>query len=152
MKYAVVKYGGKQLKITENMTFKIERQKDVKMDVLAYSDDKQVLIGTPTLSEVKVKAKLEGETRGDKVRVARYKSKSRYHKNKGHKQPLSIVKIESITLGSEKPAKKEETKTKTEEKSVKTASKDTKKPVKASDKSSKSAKSEKKVTNSKKEK
>jgi len=106
MKYAVIQIGGKQIKITEGSSFKIERQKKLAFDVLVYSDDNVTLLGSPSLKDVKVDAKIEGEERGKKIRVARFKSKSRYHKVRGHRQTLSVVKVESIGRVSKEPNEK----------------------------------------------
>jgi large subunit ribosomal protein L21 len=113
MKYAVIQLGGKQIKVSEGDTFEIERQDKINIDVLMFSDENGVLIGAPILEDVKVKASIVEDVMGDKVIVARFKSKSRYRKKKGHRQPLSVIKIEEITQGTkketksvEKPAKK----------------------------------------------
>jgi large subunit ribosomal protein L21 len=113
MKYAIAKIGGKQLKITEGLTFRIEHQDKLNFDVLAYSDGKETLIGTPILSNIIIKASILGQERGRKVRVARFKAKSRYDKVNGHRQPLSIVKVDTISLKAE-TAKKAEKKAKEE--------------------------------------
>lgn len=120
MKYAIIQIGGKQIKITEGLSFEIERQKKLDFDVVLYSDGKDILIGNPYVKGVKVKAKIDREERGNKVRVARFKSKSRYHKVRGHRQPLSIVKVESINkVGEEKTLKKPVKTAKTIRKSAK---------------------------------
>jgi large subunit ribosomal protein L21 len=100
MKYAVISLGGKQFKIKEGDTFKLERQKKLDINVLLYVDGDKVEVGTPSLSGVKVDAKIVREERGPKIRVARFKSKSRYRKVKGHKQPLSVVEIVKISKKS----------------------------------------------------
>jgi len=109
MKYAIVKIGGKQLKITEGETLKIEKQGKLVFDVLVYSDAGDIMIGEPVLSGIKIKASVVGEELGKKVRVGRFKAKSRYTKTKGHRQPLSIIKIEEISKVGEKPQKPTET-------------------------------------------
>jgi large subunit ribosomal protein L21 len=103
-KYAIIQLGGKQFKITEGLEFRVERQDKLKIDVLLYSDGKKVEIGEPMVSGVPVKAKIVGEEKAPKITVARFKSKSRYRKKKGHKQPMSVVKIESIGVGTVKKA------------------------------------------------
>jgi large subunit ribosomal protein L21 len=113
-KYAIVKYGGKQLMVQEGMVFEIERQKDTKMDVMVFSDGEKTLVGEPYLSEFSVKAKILEDKKAKKVTVARFKSKSRYHKTKGHRQPVSVVKIEKIEKKA--AAKKTEKKVKEEKK------------------------------------
>lgn len=102
-KYAVIQLGGKQLMVKEGQKFEIERQSKLDVDVLLYSDGDTVLLGAPTLKDVTVKAKIIEDKKDKKVVVARYKSKSRYRKNKGHRQPISVVQIESI--GDKKAAK-----------------------------------------------
>jgi large subunit ribosomal protein L21 len=97
MKYAIIKLGGKQIMVSEGDTFEIERQNKLDMDVLMYSDGKNVMVGTPELKNVKVKATLEDAGLGKKIRVARFRAKSRYRRIKGHRQPISKVSIESIT-------------------------------------------------------
>jgi large subunit ribosomal protein L21 len=107
MKYAIVRIDGKQLKIQEGETLKVNRQNSPSMEALAYSDDDNVLIGTPVLSDVKIKFNVLGEEMSKKIRVGRFKSKSRYHKVKGHRQLLSLIKIEEISLQKEVKEKKE---------------------------------------------
>lgn len=117
-KYAIVKIGGKQMMVSEGYIFEIERQEQLNMDVLLFSDGKKVEIGEPVLTDVEVKADVLDEKMGKKITVARFKSKSRYRRKKGHRQPLSVVKIKSITKkGAKKPTKK-------------TVSEEKKKPVK----------------------
>jgi len=125
MKYAVAKIGGKQLKITEGETFKIEHQDALKFDVLVYSDGKDVILGTPFLKDITVKATLLGEEKSKKVRVGRFKAKSRYKKTKGHRQMMSVFKIDEISKDGE--TKKVVAKVEKVEKTEKTVEK---KPVK----------------------
>lgn len=103
MKFAVIRTGGKQYKVSEGDVVKIEKlsgeykkgDKVVFDDVLLVDDGKSTEIGTPTLKN-KVEATYEDEGREDKVSVIRYKSKSRYFKKKGHRQPFAKVKIAKI--------------------------------------------------------
>lgn len=114
MKYAVVKTGGKQYKISEGDIVEVERlaldgKKEVVFDdVLLYTADGVVKVGTPLLSNVEVKATVLGDVRGKKIRVAKYKAKVRYRRVTGHRQSLTRVQISSI---SEKGSKKEVAKT-----------------------------------------
>ncbi|MFA6981936.1 MAG: 50S ribosomal protein L21 [Patescibacteria group bacterium] len=117
MKYAVVQIGGKQLQIKEGDTFEIERQSTLTFNVLMFSDDGKVEVGSPFLTDVEVESKITGETRGDKIRIGRFKSKSRYRRIKGHRQPLSVVEIGHIGKKGAK-AEKVVVETKAEEKAV----------------------------------
>jgi large subunit ribosomal protein L21 len=103
MKFAVIRTGGKQYKVSEGDVVKIEKlsgeykkgDKVVLDDVLLVDDGKSTEVGTPTLKN-KVEATYEEEGRDDKISVIRYKSKSRYFKKKGHRQPFAKVKIAKI--------------------------------------------------------
>ena len=101
MKQAVILVGGKQFIATEGETLRVdllpEGTKELETDALLVIDGDKTTVGTPTVKGVKVKAKVvEPEVKGDKVRVIRYHSKKRVHKENGHRQRYSEIKIESI--------------------------------------------------------
>lgn len=102
MKYAVVKIGGKQYKVSEGDEIEIEKidtpeGKSITFDeVLLLVDGKRVKVGRPKVVGVKIKAKVTSHFKGEKIRVATYKAKSRYRRVKGHRQQLTRVKILSI--------------------------------------------------------
>lgn len=128
-KYAIIQLGGKQFKITEGLEFRLERQEKLDIGVLLYFDGKNVEIGEPLLTGITVKAKIIGEEKAPKIRVARFRAKSRHRRVKGHKQPMSVVKVESISKGakaaSPKPTKVKKTTTskKASKKTIKKGSK-----------------------------
>ncbi len=116
MAYAIIALGGKQFKVQEGDTFKLERQSELKPEVLLYVDEDGTIVGQPVIEDISVKATVISEERDSKVRVARFRAKSRYSKVKGHRQPISIIKIESIDKkGKQKAveAKKDESKKET---------------------------------------
>jgi len=101
--FAVIKAGGKQYIVREGQELKIEKLESevgatINFDVLLVSDDEGTAtqIGTPILSGAKVSATILEHDRADKVSVIKYKSKSRYRRNVGHRQPFTRVKIEKI--------------------------------------------------------
>jgi len=102
-KIAVIKTGGKQYKVKENDIINIEKLpaeegKQVTFDhVLLVADEagKDVQVGTPNVS-AKVTAKVLEQGRNKKVNVVHYKSKIRYYKKYGHRQPYTKVQIETI--------------------------------------------------------
>ena len=101
MKQAVILVGGKQYVATEGETLRVdllpEGTKELETDALLVIDGDKTTVGTPTVKGVKVKAKVvEPEVKGDKVRVIRYHSKKRVHKENGHRQRYSKIKIEKI--------------------------------------------------------
>lgn len=104
MKYAVVKTGGKQYKVTEGATLEVERlitapaSDFICEEVLLYvADDGTVKIGNPVVAGVKVRATVLAQTKGDKIRVAKFKAKVRHRRLHGHRQSLSMIKIEEIS-------------------------------------------------------
>ena len=101
-KIAVIKTGGKQYKVKEGQTLKIEKlaKKEgdkVKFDTLmtASSDGNDLVLGKPSLGQ-KVEGKILEQGKGDKVVVVKYKNKTRYLRTKGHRQLFTKVEITSI--------------------------------------------------------
>ncbi|MCR4314197.1 MAG: 50S ribosomal protein L21 [Candidatus Uhrbacteria bacterium] len=100
---AVIQTGGKQYLVREGQELKIEKLNsevgaNVDFDVLLVSDEEGTTthVGTPTLSGAKVTAVILDQGRADKVSVIKYKSKVRYRRNVGHRQPFTKIKIEKI--------------------------------------------------------
>ena len=98
---AVIKVGGKQYIVTEKETLLVDRLPDgtkaLELDALLTIDGDKTVVGTPLVKGVKVSAKVtEPEVKGDKIRVIRYKSKKRVHKETGHRQKYSKLEITSI--------------------------------------------------------
>lgn len=101
MTKAVVKIGGKQFIVTEKETLLVdllqEGTKELTLDALLLIDGEKITVGTPTVKDVKVTAKVVDDlVKGDKVRVIRYKAKKRVHKENGHRQKYSKIEITSI--------------------------------------------------------
>lgn len=101
MKKAVVKISGKQYIVAEKETLRVdllpEGTKDLTLDALMVINGDKVTVGTPTVAGVKVTAKVvNAEVKGDKIRVIRYKSKKRVHKETGHRQKYSEIEITKI--------------------------------------------------------
>ena len=98
--YAIIATGGKQYKVCEGDTIKVEKLSaeagdTVKFDeVLAIGGDK-LLVGDDVKS-ASVSATVVENGKGKKVIVYRYKRKSGYHKKNGHRQAYTQVKIDKI--------------------------------------------------------
>ncbi len=98
--YAIIATGGKQYKVSEGDTIKVEKLgaeagDTVKFDdVLAIGGDK-LLVGDDVKS-ASVSATVVENGKGKKVIVYRYKRKSGYHKKNGHRQAYTQVKIDKI--------------------------------------------------------
>ena len=107
--YAVVKIGGHQYKVSENDTLFVDRQNvegDTVTfeDVLLVKDDNGVKVGTPTVDGAVVNATLLEEVKADKVLVFKKKRRKGYQKMNGHRQIMSQIKIDGISLNDTKKA------------------------------------------------
>lgn len=103
MKFAIIETGGKQYRIEEGVDLRVEKLADaaeggkVVFDkVLLLSEDGKVQIGTPYIDGATVECAFVKTAKAKKVTVIKYKQKSRYFKKKGHRQPYTAVKVESI--------------------------------------------------------
>lgn len=101
--YAVVKTGGKQYKVKEGQTLRVEKLEaqpgqslDLEVLMVSGEDGAGLKVGTPTVSGAKVSAKVVEHGRADKVLVVKYKPKSRYKRVNGHRQPFTALQIEKI--------------------------------------------------------
>lgn len=103
--YAVIRSGGKQYRVAEGETVRVER------DVLASAKDDKVTfgevllvggdetkVGAPLVSGASVTGTLLREERGQKVIVFKKKRRKQYKRKHGHRQDLVEVRIDSIKL------------------------------------------------------
>lgn len=102
MKKAVIATGGKQYVVTEGETLEVERLVDAK-DKLSFTpllviDGETTTVGTPEVAGATVTAKVVEEFKDDKVTAIRYKPKKRVHKVRGHRQTLTRITIDKITV------------------------------------------------------
>ncbi len=101
---AVIKTGGKQYKVSEKDKLRVEKingEKGEKVEfdqVLLVSDDKgsNVEVGRPYLEGKKVEATILQQGRAKKINVVKYKAKTRYRRNIGHRQAFTQIEINSI--------------------------------------------------------
>jgi len=100
--YAVVETGGKQYKVSPGQTIDVERLDvaegdTVELDkVLLIADGDKVTVGQPAVEGAKVVATSQGEGKGEKIIVFKYKSKVRYRRKKGHRQFYTRLLIDRI--------------------------------------------------------
>jgi len=91
-----------RLDVAEGKTVNLER-------VLLIADGKRVTVGAPTVDGAKVVATSQGEGKGDKIIVFKYKPKVRYRKKTGHRQRYTRLVIDKIVgpgVAQAKPPKK----------------------------------------------
>jgi large subunit ribosomal protein L21 len=100
--FAIIKTGGKQYIVSPDQKLLIEKldgeagEKITFSDVLFVGDEKENKVGTPTVEGATVEAEIIEQGREKKKIVFKYHNKTRQHKKKGHRQPYTKVKINSI--------------------------------------------------------
>lgn len=100
-KYAVILVGGKQFLVKEGDQLLVEnlnQEANAKIDLpilMSFNETNEVEIGAPELTK-KATAEVVENLKGDKVRVAKFKSKVRYRKVRGFRPQLTKIKIVNI--------------------------------------------------------
>jgi large subunit ribosomal protein L21 len=100
--FAIIKTGGKQYRVQPGDILSVERlsagpKTKVLFDqVLLIADDKETLIGTPLLEKAAVRAEVLEDFKDDKIIVFKKKRRKQYRRTRGHRQPLTRVKILNI--------------------------------------------------------
>lgn len=99
---AVIKTGGKQYRVSEGDTIRVESLKaeagdTVEFDqVLMLADGESSKVGTPTIDGGKVSAKVLAHGRGKKVHIIKFKRRKHHMKRQGHRQNYTEVEITGI--------------------------------------------------------
>jgi large subunit ribosomal protein L21 len=100
--YAIVEIGGQQFKVVKNQKLFVnllEQAEGAELEmnkVLLLADGEQIKVGTPLVDGAKVKAKVMGHVKADKVLVFKKKRRKGYQKMNGHRQPMTQIQIEEI--------------------------------------------------------
>ena len=101
MTIAFIKTGGKQYKIAAGQNLKIEKIDAevgavLKFSTLLVAEEENIQLGRPDLGEI-VEGKILEQGKGKKISVVKFKNKTRYKRNVGHRQPFTKVEITKIT-------------------------------------------------------
>jgi len=102
MKYAILRSGNKQHKVSKDSVITVERLKSkvggqiLFDDVLLYVDDKSLKIGKPNILGASIKGTILEHPKGEKIRIAKFKAKAKYRRVTGHRQYLTKVRIDDI--------------------------------------------------------
>lgn len=103
--YAVIQTGGKQYRVSEGDTVKIEKLTAEAGDsvdfeqVLMVADGDDVKVGKPYLTGGKVTATVESHGRAKKVKIIKFRRRKHHMKRQGHRQWFTAVKITGISAG-----------------------------------------------------
>ena len=131
--HAVIRTGGKQYRVAADDVIKVEKlageagEQIVFDEVLAVGAE----VGAPLVDGAAVAARVIAQDRADKIIVFKKKRRKNYRRRKGHRQDLTVLRIEEILTGGKKPSGKAVAK--------KTAQKEDKKEEDKSDKKAKAA-------------
>jgi large subunit ribosomal protein L21 len=110
--YAIVDVKDKQFKVREDDTLYVPYHSDAEADqeltldrVLLVSDeDGDVTLGTPTVEDASVSARVLEHVKGDKVIVFKKKRRKRYRVKRGHRQQYTQIEIESLNVNGAAPS------------------------------------------------
>ncbi|MGF6559877.1 50S ribosomal protein L21 [Erwinia aphidicola] len=101
--YAVFQSGGKQHRVSEGQTVRLEKLdiatgEVVEFDqVLMIANGEDVQIGAPLVSGGLIKAEIVAHGRGDKIKIVKFRRRKHYRKQQGHRQWFTDVKITGIS-------------------------------------------------------
>jgi len=101
--YAVIKTGGKQYRVSQGDTLKVEKLdagegESVEFEqVLMVGAGEDVRVGTPFLEDSRVTARIKSHGRADKVEILKFKRRKHHLKRMGHRQGYTEVEITDIS-------------------------------------------------------
>ncbi len=103
--YAVILTGGKQYRVSEGDTLKVEKLvaeagADIELDkVLMVADGDAVTVGTPYIAGGKVTATVKAHGRAKKVHIIKFRRRKHHLKRQGHRQWFTELQITGISAG-----------------------------------------------------
>ena len=109
--HAVIRTGGKQYRVAADDVIKVEKLSgdagDVVVfdEILAVGDGDAAQLGAPLVDGASVAARVIAQDRGEKIIVFKKKRRKNYRRRKGHRQDLTVLRIEEILTGGKKAAK-----------------------------------------------
>ncbi|MCW8976664.1 MAG: 50S ribosomal protein L21 [Sedimenticola sp.] len=103
--YAVIQTGGKQYRVSEGDTVKVEKlgaEEGASLDldkVLMVANGEDIKIGTPYVAGGKVTATVKSHGRAKKVTILKFKRRKHHMKRQGHRQWYTELEITGISAG-----------------------------------------------------
>lgn len=100
--YAVIATGGKQYKVTEGETLKVEKLageegSEIELDqVLMVADGDNIQVGNPVLEQGVVTAKIKSHGRAKKVEIVKFRRRKHHRKQMGHRQSYTEIEVTKI--------------------------------------------------------
>ena len=106
--YALVRTGGKQYRVSKDDTILVEKiiaeegATIVLDDIIMLDDGEKVTVGTPKVDGAAVSATIIKQTRGSKIVIFRKKRRKNHRRTQGHRQDLTLLKINDIAEDQKK--------------------------------------------------
>jgi len=103
--YAVIKTGGKQYRVSEGLTLRVEKLpaavgESIDLnEVLMVANGEDIRIGAPHVAGSRVTAEVVGHGRGKKIRIIKFRRRKHHMKTQGHRQDYTELKITGIDAG-----------------------------------------------------
>ncbi len=100
--YAVVRTGGKQLRVAPGESVRVEKLEgavgdSVKLsEVLMLGGEGDAKIGTPLVAGASVVGTITAQDRGPKIIVFKMKRRKGYRRKNGHRQPYTEIRVDRI--------------------------------------------------------
>ena len=100
--YAVIRTGGKQYRVSEGQSLRVEKLPGSKGDKVTFSEvlllgGEAPKIGRPLIQGAAVAAEITAQDRGPKLVVFKFRRRKNYRRKNGHRQPYTELKITGIT-------------------------------------------------------
>ncbi len=100
--YAVIQTGGKQYRVAEGDTIRVEKVPgdvgaEVEFGEVLMVGGDQVVVGTPRVTSAKVTAKIVAQDKAKKIVVFKMKRRKGYRRKQGHRQPYTELTITNVT-------------------------------------------------------
>jgi large subunit ribosomal protein L21 len=100
--YAIVETGGRQYRVSSGDRIDVEKLAGQVGDTIALTtvlmvgQGATVTVGTPTLAEARVEARIVAQKRGKKIIIFKHKRRKNYRRKQGHRQWLTSLHITEI--------------------------------------------------------
>ena len=100
--YAVIRSGGKQYRVNQGGSLRVEKlagevgSSITLDDVLMIGGEGDVKVGTPTVDGAQITGTIVAQGRGDKIRVFKMKRRKGYRRTQGHRQDYTEIRVDEI--------------------------------------------------------
>jgi len=129
--FAVIKTGGKQYRVSKDDVLAVETLAGAPGDLIQVGDvlmlgedGQEPTVGAPVVDKAAVFAEILDQTRGEKIIVFKKQRRQNHRRKNGHRQHLTVLRIEAISPTGEKPAFEAKAKVKAAKPKVETAAED----------------------------